>query len=61
MILTRILSGDFFIDPVFILPQQIQEVYDPLHCSPGYHVKSFLTLTVLVTTIDALQHFETGL
>ena len=22
--------------------------------------KSYLTLTVLVTTIDALQHFETG-
>ena len=25
-----------------------------------YMVESDLTLTVLVTTIDALQHFETG-
>ena len=33
--------------------------YAPVDTIPK-HVLPILTLTVLVTTIDALQHFETG-
>ena len=37
-----------------------QKEYDHLTPVHGFSSKLVLTLTVLVTTIDALQHFETG-
>ena len=48
------------VDKVYIMPAALNCIMPRVKCFCLSYIRRFLTLTVLVTTIDALQHFETG-